>query len=184
MSRSNCGCLLFLTEHKHMPLFPDKNGVVIRTDWTVGSRIIGFPPPAILFDKNTFLLQANSPESAFEAVLCEHGKALTLINFFFFFVFVISQMNVYDILILEINTTGCEFASAESYYKKIVGSANNYSYYALKCKGKLCGLEYILHSNYRPHPKDDGRLYFQFVCQFTPGGYPVQLMVGRGTPSS
>ena len=55
---------------------------------------------------------------------------------------------------------------------------------------------------YRPHPKDDGRLYFQFVCQFTwgggyplhrsrwggysfpgpGGGYPFQLM--GGTPSS
>ena len=24
--------------------------------------------------------------------------------------------------------------------------------------------------NYRPHPEDDGRLYFHFVCQSTPGG--------------
>ena len=34
---------------------------------------------------------------------------------------------------------------------------------------------------YRPHPKDDGRLYFHFVCQSTPGGgggggeYPVSV---------
>ena len=31
---------------------------------------------------------------------------------------------------------------------------------------------------YRPHPKDEGRYSFQFVCQFTPqGDYPVP---GRG----
>ena len=35
---------------------------------------------------------------------------------------------------------------------------------------------------YRPHPKDDGRLYFHFVCQSTPrrgGGVPG---LGRGVP--
>ena len=28
---------------------------------------------------------------------------------------------------------------------------------------------------YRPHPKDDGRLYFHFVCQSTPGGGGVPI---------
>ena len=27
-----------------------------------------------------------------------------------------------------------------------------------------------MKTSYRPHPKDDGRLYFHFVCQSTPGG--------------
>ena len=30
------------------------------------------------------------------------------------------------------------------------------------------GIRYV--NCYRPHPKDDGRLYFHFVCQSTPGG--------------
>ena len=34
----------------------------------------------------------------------------------------------------------------------------------------MCPCKYF----YRPHPKDDGRLYFHFVCQFTPGGAPRQ----------
>ena len=56
-------------------------------------------------------------------------------------------------------------------------------------------------NHYRPHLKDDGRLYFQFVCPFTPGGgtpsscwgvpsspgpgggYPIHLMGGGGTSS-
>ena len=35
---------------------------------------------------------------------------------------------------------------------------------------------------YRPHPKNDGRLYFHFVCQFTPGGggVPTFRMVEGG----
>ena len=41
---------------------------------------------------------------------------------------------------------------------------------------------------YRPHPKDDGRLYFHFVCQSTPrpggGVSQVQVQVGGGTQSS
>ena len=127
-----------------MHLFPDENGVIIRMDWAVGSRIIGFPPPAVLFDKNTYLLQANSRQSVVEAVLCEHGKVLIVIKKVAFSVVLLSHnlINVCGVLFLfvEINTTECEFASAESYYKKIVGSANNYSYYALKCKGKLCSL--------------------------------------------
>ena len=36
-----------------------------------------------------------------------------------------------------VNTSGLEFASAESYYQKIVGIANNYSHYASKCSGEL-----------------------------------------------
>ena len=36
---------------------------------------------------------------------------------------------------------------------------------------------------YRPHPKDDGRLYFHFVCQSTPGGgYQVSDFRGGGVP--
>ena len=35
---------------------------------------------------------------------------------------------------------------------------------------------------YRPHPKDDGRLYFQVVCLFTPGGVPHPADGGRGVP--
>ena len=36
---------------------------------------------------------------------------------------------------------------------------------------------------YRPHPKDEGRYCFQFVCQFTPGGeYPVPGLGRGGTP--
>ena len=47
---------------------------------------------------------------------------------------------------------------------------------------------------YRPHPKDDGRLYFHFVCQFTwwggylPsgwwGGVPTFPGLGGGVPTS
>ena len=33
---------------------------------------------------------------------------------------------------------------------------------------------------YRPHPKDDGRLYFHFVCQSTPGGGGTYLPGGGG----
>ena len=33
---------------------------------------------------------------------------------------------------------------------------------------------------YRPHPKDDGRLYFHFVCQSTPGGGTYLLGGGGG----
>ena len=50
------------------------------------------------------------------------------------------------------------------------------------CKDKISTLYY-----YRPHPKDDGRLYFHFVCQSTPrrgGGSQVQDQVGGGTRSS
>ena len=38
---------------------------------------------------------------------------------------------------LEVNTNGLVFASAESYYKKIVGSAKNYTSYAAKCTGEF-----------------------------------------------
>ena len=41
---------------------------------------------------------------------------------------------------------------------------------------------------YRPHSKDDGRLYFHFVCQSTPrrgrGGSQVQVQVERGGVSN
>ena len=82
-----------------MYLFPDENGVVVRTDRTIESRIKGLPPPAILFDKNTYLLQVNSRESVVAAILCEHGEVLTIIKFSTFFVVVIStsQTNVYEI---------------------------------------------------------------------------------------
>ena len=37
--------------------------------------------------------------------------------------------------------------------------------------------------HYRPHPKDDGRLYFHFVCQSTPGGgIPDPALDGGGVP--
>ena len=39
----------------------------------------------------------------------------------------------------------------------------------------------VIPSYYRPHPKDDGRLYFHFVCQSTPGGgggYLIQPWTG------
>ena len=39
--------------------------------------------------------------------------------------------------LLEIQTIGLEFASAESYYQKVIGTANNYSYYASKCIGEM-----------------------------------------------
>ena len=39
--------------------------------------------------------------------------------------------------LLEIQTNGLEFASAESKYQKVVGNANNYSYYASKCRGEM-----------------------------------------------
>ena len=38
-------------------------------------------------------------------------------------------------------------------------------------------------SCYRPHPKDDGRLYFHFVCQFIPGGGTYLLGGWGGTYS-
>ena len=38
--------------------------------------------------------------------------------------------------------------------------------------------EFFILNFYRLHPKDDGRLYFQFVCQFTHGGYPIQVTGG------
>ena len=33
---------------------------------------------------------------------------------------------------------------------------------------------------YRPHPKDDGRLYFHFVCQSTPGGGGTRSQIFGG----
>ena len=36
----------------------------------------------------------------------------------------------------------CGFASATSQYKKTVGSANNYTYYVLKCIGELSFLNW------------------------------------------
>ena len=43
----------------------------------------------------------------------------------------------YTDLLTELETTGLEYASVTSYYKKIIGTANNYTYYASKCTGQL-----------------------------------------------
>ena len=40
------------------------------------------------------------------------------------------------------------------------------------------------HNHYRPHPKDDGRLYFHFVCQSTPGGGGPRSQIFGGGPRS
>ena len=59
--------------------------------------------------------------------------------------------------------------------------------YLNKCTvGRVMGYVLILsfeYDNYRPHPKDDGRLYFHFVCQSTHGGGGTWSQVWGGTPS-
>ena len=51
----------------------------------------------------------------------------------------------------EVNTSGLEFTSGNSYYRKIVGSANVFSHYASKCKGKFSScIDYDSPANCHP----------------------------------
>ena len=68
--------LLFFTK-TNVHLFPDQNGVVVRTDYTIDSSHVGDDPLAVYFDKNTYNLELRSHEYVVPAVLCEEGKIFT-----------------------------------------------------------------------------------------------------------
>ena len=62
---------------KPYAFFSGQNTVAVGTAYEIASRVIGFGPLAILYDKNNFNLQVQSHTYIFPAVLCEHGKIIT-----------------------------------------------------------------------------------------------------------
>ena len=50
-------------------------------------------------------------------------------------------MALLSCFLTEVNTSGLEFSSATSHYRKIVGSENVFSHYASRCSGELSLLE-------------------------------------------